>query len=118
MLFSPQVNAIIILSLLCLALFWLWRRSVKQHKATKFAKYSLSSKYGKMTEQFMPLLESYPYDSQSFRFLGSPIDGVQFTPEGVVLIEFKASNSQLSPIQKQIKSLVENKKVKFEIIRI
>jgi len=81
-------------------------------------KQSLSTKYGKMTEQFMPFLKTYPYDENSFRFLGTPIDGVQFNDDGVVFVEFKTSDSRMSPKQKHIKELVEEKKVKFEEIRI
>lgn len=113
-----QTKIILGLFALVIILFLLWRRSVKQLKAVKFAKSSLSSKYGKMTEQFMPFLKDYPFDPQSFRFLGTPIDGVQFTPEGVVFIEFKANTSQLSSLQRQIKAMIEEKKVTFKTIRI
>lgn len=81
-------------------------------------KQSLSTKYGKMTEQFMPFLKTYPYDENNFRFLGTPIDGVQFNDDGIVFVEFKAAGSRMSPNQKKIKDLVEEKKVKFEEIRI
>lgn len=83
-----------------------------------FSKKSLSSKYGKMTEQFIPFLESYPYNEQDFRFLGSPIDGVQFEPDKVVLVEFKAGGSRLTRKQKDIKRLVEKGKVEFQEFRL
>ena len=83
-----------------------------------FKSKSLSSKYGKMTEQFIPFLESYPYDEQNFRFLGSPIDGVQFEPDKVVLVEFKAAGSQLTKRQREIRKLVEKGRVEFEEFRI
>lgn len=101
-----------------IAFYLLWRRAVKLLKATKFAKMSLSTKYGKMTEQFMPFLKNYPYDSQSFRFIGTPIDGIQFNENEVVFIEFKSATSQLSLKQKQIKDTINNKKVSFAEIRI
>jgi len=81
-------------------------------------KQSLSVRYGKMTEQFFPFLADYPYDPQRFRFLGSPIDGVQFNDDSVVFIEFKAAGSALSHGQKKIRDLIDEKKVKFEEIRI
>lgn len=83
-----------------------------------FRKKSLSSKYGKMTEQFIPFLESYPYNEQDFRFIGSPIDGVQFEPDRVVLVEFKAAGSQLTKRQREIKELVEKGRVEFREFRI
>ena len=83
-----------------------------------FSKKSLSSKYGKMTEQFIPFLESYPYNEQDFRFIGSPIDGIQFEPDRVVLVEFKAAGSQLTKRQKEIKRQVEKGKVEFREFRL
>lgn len=83
-----------------------------------FRKKSLSSRYGKMTEQFIPFLESYPYDEQNFRFTGSPIDGVQFEPDRVVLVEFKTAGSGLTKRQKEIKEIVERGRVEFREFRL
>ena len=79
---------------------------------------SLSSRYGKMTEQFLPLIDVYPWNPRMFRFLGSPIDGVQFNDDKVLLLEFKTGKSQLSKTQKHIKALVDQKKVEFEVIKL
>ena len=59
-------------------------------------------------------MDRYPYDSQAFRFLGSPIDGIQFEEDKIIFCEFKANRSTLSPLQKQIKQLVEAKRVYWE----
>ena len=91
---------------------------VKQNRRLRFEKRSLSGKYGKMTEQFMPFLKAYPYDKQSFRFIGSPIDGVQFEDDRIVLVEFKTGSSRLTEKQKRIRELVRKKRVDFEEIRI
>ncbi len=109
---------ILILVFLVLVFAWLYFRTRRKLADLKFQKRSLSSKYGKMTEQFLPFLEEYPYDSQNFRFLGSPIDGVQFDEEKIVLVEFKTADSQLSVKQKKIRKLIKNKKVSFEEIRL
>lgn len=111
---SASTIIILILVLLVIVLYILWRRSSARHADVAFAKASLSSKYGKMTEQFMPFLKDYPYDPQNFRFLGTPIDGIQFENNKIILIEFKSSNSQLTPRQKQIAELVWQKRVEFE----
>ncbi len=66
----------------------------------------------------MPFLESYPYDPHDFRFLGTPIDGVQFTEDSIVRIEIKAAGSQLSHRPRAIKKMVEEGAVYFEIHRI
>ncbi len=82
------------------------------------AKQSLSTKYGKISEQFMPFLEKYPYEKGGFRFIGNPIDGVQFEDDKIVFVEFKTSGSRLTPQQKRIKEIVENKNVEFMEFRI
>lgn len=87
-------------------------------KDLKFSKQSLSTKYGKMTEQFIPFLKVYPYNENNFRFLGTPIDGVQFEDDKIIMIEFKTSDSKLTAKQKHIKDLVNKKKVEFEEIRV
>ena len=78
---------------------------------------SQSTRYGQITEQFLPLVESYPWDSKHFRFLGSPIDGIQFEEDRIILVEFKSSSSQMSGRQRQIEKLVEQGKVEFALIR-
>ena len=91
---------------------------LEQNRKLRFEKRSLSSKYGKMTEQFLPFLKDYPYNEQNFRFIGSPIDGVQFEDDKIVLVEFKVGGSNLTEKQKMVRELVEKKKVRFEEIRI
>lgn len=85
---------------------------------TQYSKQSQSVKYGQLSEQWMPFLKSYPYDSHEFKFLGKPIDGIQFNEDSIVFVEFKANTSQLSPTQKHIKKLIEEGKVRFEEIRL
>ena len=90
----------------------------KRLKEVRFRKRSQSSKYGNLTEQFLPLADSFPWDPSNFRFLGSPIDGVQFEDDQIILVEFKAANSQLSPLQRHIRDLVNDGKVGFEVIKV
>ena len=71
-----------------------------------------------MAEQFLPLIESYPWDPQNFRFLESPVDGIAFEQDKVIIVGFKTSRSQLNPNQKHIRKLVSNGKVDFQEIRI
>lgn len=68
-------------------------------------------------EQWVPLSEGYPFEPRNFRFLGNPIDGIQFEDDKVVLIEFKYGTSKLTPNQNHIKSLIQNGKVEFREIR-
>lgn len=109
---------IIILSSLIVLFFLLWRRTVKLLKNTKFAKISLSTKYGKMTEQFMPFLSNFPYDPSAFRFIGTPIDGILFNEDEIIFLEFKSNTSSLSSNQRRIRDIIKSGKIKFEEIRI
>lgn len=74
-------------------------------------KQSLSATYGRITEQFAPFMQAYPFSPQNFRFIGSPVDGIQFEDDKVIFIEFKTNKSKLTPVQQRIKKLVENKQV-------
>ncbi len=71
----------------------------------------LSTTYGMISEKFAPFMDDYPFDSRRFRFIGSPIDGIQFEDDQIFFIEFKTSDSRLNKLQKKIKDLVEKKKV-------
>ena len=79
-------------------------------------KISLSTKYGQISEEFFPLEQSYPYNSKDFKFLGNPIDGIQFNEDKIILIEFKTNKSKLSTKQRHIRNLINNKQVEFELI--
>ena len=73
---------------------------------------------GFTTEQWLPLTESYPWDPRNFRFLGAPIDGVQFEDDKVVLVEFKSGRSRLSEKQLRIRELVQSGRVEFREVRV
>lgn len=75
---------------------------------------SLSASYGRITEQWFPLMDRYPYDSANFRFLGTPVDGVQFEEDRIVFVEFKSHRAELSAAQKRLKKLVQTGKVFWE----
>ena len=113
-----EYQIIIVLVILVVFFFLLWRRAKTELNNVSSSKQSLSSKYGKMTEQFMPFLKNYPYDPQNFRFLGTPIDGIQFENNKIILIEFKTADSKLTDRQKQIAELAWQKKVEFQEYRI
>ena len=62
-------------------------------------------------------MKQYPYDPQGFRFLGSPIDGVQFEEDRIVFVEFKANTSNLSKLQRNLRDLIDSGEVYFETFR-
>lgn len=75
---------------------------------------SLSASYGRITEQWFPLMDGYPYDSQNFRFLGTPVDGVQFEEDKIIFVEFKSGRAELSAVQRKLKKAVESGRVYWE----
>jgi len=81
-------------------------RSIEQKR-------SLSVTYGKITEQFAPFMQSYPFSPENFRFIGSPIDGIQFEDDKIIFVEIKTNKSKLTPLQKRIKELVKRGKVEW-----
>lgn len=81
-------------------------------------KKSSEVRLGKTVENVAPFFEKWPYDSNNFRFLGNPIDGVSFNEDEIVFVEIKTGMSRLSKNQHKIKSLVRNGKVKFITFRL
>ena len=102
---------------LILAVVWAVRLS-RVLNVERSRRQSLSTRYGLLTEQFLPLVTTYPWDPANFRFLGSPIDGIQFEEGEIIVVEFKAGNSQLTKAQKHIRDLVSAGKVRFEVVRV
>ena len=78
---------------------------------------SMASTYGRITEQWFPLTDGFPYDSQGFRFIGSPIDGIQFAEDRIIFCEFKVNRSELSESQKRIRELVRQGRVEWQEFR-
>ena len=109
---------------LCALFLFAWLAALRRIAALRDAlddelsrQKSLSTTYGRITEQWFPLMDAYPYDAQGFRFLGSPIDGVQFEDDRIVFVEFKANRSGLSRNQRRLKRLVEDGHVYWEEFR-
>ena len=113
---STQTELLLFFIFASLILFWLWRNAMRKLSLVKFQKHSLSTKYGKITEQFLPFLDAFPYDPSGFRFIGSPIDGIQFEEDKIIFYEFKSGSSRLTSKQNNIKKLITDRKVFFEEI--
>lgn len=88
--------------------------ALRMLESEKTRKRSLSASYGRITEQWFPLMDRYPYNSANFRFLGTPVDGVQFEEDKIVFVEFKSRNAELSTAQRRMKQLVQAGKVTWE----
>jgi predicted Holliday junction resolvase-like endonuclease len=81
-------------------------------------KKSSEVRLGKIGENLAPFTDSWPWDSNKFRFLGSPIDGIQFTDDEIIFVEIKTGKSRLSNNQIKYRKLIEDKKVRFSIFRM
>ncbi|MEM2907378.1 MAG: Holliday junction resolvase-like protein [Candidatus Odinarchaeota archaeon] len=87
-LLSGLAITIAILILTCFLLIKRNRALQREIEAKITQQKSLSTTYGRISEQWFPLMETYPYDPQNFRFIGSPIDGIQFTDDKIIFCEF------------------------------
>jgi len=111
----------VIVAVLAIVLFFLAGEyfSIKSRfESLLFSKQSQSVKYGQFTEQWLPFSSKFPYNSQNFRFIGKPVDGVCFEDDKVVFVEFKTNKSQLSESQRRVRELVEKKKVEWLEFRV
>ncbi|MEA3200585.1 MAG: hypothetical protein QOE90_2013 [Thermoplasmata archaeon] len=112
-------DGLVLLLLALLAIGWLIAlvtlRSLREARA---AKRSQSAKYGNLTEQFAPWMEGWPFDPQGFRFLGKPVDGVQFEADAVYLVEIKSAGSRLSPAQQAVRDAVRRGRVGWVEFRV
>jgi len=73
---------------------------------------SLAASHDRLTAQWAPLLSRYPYDPRRFRFVGSPVDGVQFEEDRVVFVEF-TEGVDLGPEQQRVRDLVRAGRVEW-----
>lgn len=91
---------------------------IRSNTALRFSLRSSGVRHGKTMEQLAPFMRNYPYDPRGFRFIGDPVDGVQFNEDGIVFVEFKTGSSSLSAGQNKIREEVKNKKVGFREVRL
>jgi hypothetical protein len=86
-----------------------WLRTALEEERTRRG--SLASTYGRISEQWFPLTDAFPYDSRGFRFLGSPEE------DRIIFYEFKANRSELSEGQRRIRDLVRQGRVEWQEFR-
>lgn len=78
---------------------------------------------GKVTEHIIPYFPEFKYDPRDARFLGSPIDLIIFDGlsdgklNSIILVEVKTGSSGLTERERQIKNIVDQKLVRYEVIR-
>ena len=120
---------VIFFILLQLAILWkyykerkkdraLVKQSNKNYSTILSQKKSSEVRVGKIGENMAPFLYDWPYNPSTFRFLGHPVDGIQFTRDEIIFIEIKTGKSRLTKSQKLARHLVNNGKVSFATFRI
>jgi predicted Holliday junction resolvase-like endonuclease len=81
-------------------------------------KKSQEVRLGQIAEQLIPFLKNFKHDPKTLCAVFRPIDYIVFGEDEIVFLEVKTGGAQLSQKQKNIKELVEQKKVRFEVHRI
>jgi len=56
---------------------------------------------------------NYPYSLKNFRFIGDPIDGLQFEENQILFVKLKTNSLKLNPLQKNVKKLVQQGQIKW-----
>ena len=113
---------------MCLIHFYKWNhnRVLKSKVAAQNEDYkrllnqkkSSEIRLGRIGENMAPFFTEWPYDQRAFRFLGHPIDGIQFSEDEIIFIEIKTGMARLTTNQKRIRNLVSEGKVRFATFRV
>lgn len=122
------VLALVSLAIAIAFMFWLWtcydnkRKEAKKYKEKYerelFYRKSSEVRLGKIGENLAPFLSGWPWNPGRFRFLGNPIDGIQFNNDEVIFVEMKTGKARLSNVQKSVKRLIKEGKVRFVTFKI
>lgn len=89
----------------------------KYNKELHFRK-SSEIRLGKIGENLAPFVKGWPWDAKNFRFLGNPVDGIQFNEDELIFVEIKTGKARLSRVQRNFKDLVKAGKVSFATFKI
>ena len=124
--FDISVSYIVLAALFVLVILsvWLnirqWASKGKLIKGIDSRVHGVSVGRGLMAEQFAPFTDTFQnfgWDIQEFKFLGRPVDGIQFEEDEIIIVEFKTGDSNMSQKQRRIKALIDEGKVRFQEIR-
>ena len=93
------------------------RKTASRSKTGAFA-----SGFGKILEKMLPALKNLDIESADWRFLGEPIDNIQFHGlidnkiKSITFMDTKTENGKLQENQKQIRDAIKDHKVKWRYI--
>ncbi len=95
-----------------------WVKSLPKIKQEALEK-SRSVLKGQFSEQLSPYMPNFPYSPSECRFLGKPIDLIVFRgldkkePEEIVFVEVKTGKSKLSTVERKLRDIIKEKKIKW-----
>lgn len=92
-------------------------QKVKYNKLLSQKK-SSEVRLGRIGENLAPFVDEWPWNPNNFRFIGNPVDGINFDETGITFVEIKTGKARLTASQKLAKRLVKEGKVKFATFRI
>ncbi len=78
---------------------------------------------GQVSEQMAPYLPGFGHNPSEARFIGKPIDFIVFSGldgksvDEVVFVEVKSGGSRITPVERSLKSAVEEGRVRWEEYR-
>jgi len=78
---------------------------------------SVEIRTGFILEKIAPFLDVFKHDPNTAHHLGNPIDYVVFAEDEIIFVEVKTGKSRSSVKQRHIEKLVNEGKVRFEIVR-
>ena len=100
-----------------------WVEKLPQQRKEAIAK-SRAVLSGQFSEQLAPFLPRFDYAPTECKFIGKPIDFLVFKGldekdiSEVVFVEVKSGESRLSPVEKNLKKAIEEKRVSWKEYRI
>ena len=100
-----------------------WQEDLPNHRKDAVLR-SRAVLSGHFSEQLAPYLPDFKYAPNECRFLGKPIDLLVFKGmdkkeiDEVVFVEIKSGNAKLSPIERNLKKAIQEKKIRWEEYRI
>lgn len=101
-----------------------WRRAEEKRIRLDAVLRSNAVTVGKFSEHLLPFGQEFPWNPKDARFIGSPVDFLVFDglDEGnvreIVVVEVKTNASRVSTRQQQVKSAIEDGRVKWKLITI
>ena len=107
------------------AQFEQWKAQFGDRLRQEVLERSRASLKGRIGEQLAPLLPMFKHEPADARFIGSPVDYVVFdgykegNPRRIIFIDVKTGKTAaLSTIERKLKGLIEQGKVRWEVIHI